>query len=176
MPIHINDAHEHSVFALLQTGLLFNLPVPGPDDQQLPEGISLCMIVKNEERFLAECLESVKGVVDEINIIDTGSTDRTVEIARSYGANVDFREWRNDFAWARNEAIQMATRRWTLILDADEELERESRNLVNSLRTTPGDRYVGVHQHRQPDQRRRRHGHDVASLDSHLPDRSGFAL
>ncbi len=137
MPIHINDAHEHSVFALLQTGLLFNLPAPGPDDQQLPEGISLCMIVKNEERFLAECLESVKGVVDEINIIDTGSTDRTVEIARSYGANVDFREWRNDFAWARNEAIQMATRRWTLILDADEELERESRNLVNSLRTTP---------------------------------------
>jgi glycosyltransferase involved in cell wall biosynthesis len=137
MPIHINDAHERSIFARIQTGLLFNLPVPGPDDEQLPEGISLCMIVKNEERFLAECLESVKDVVDEINIIDTGSTDRTVEIARSYGANVDFREWRGDFAWARNEVIAMATRRWTLVLDADEELERESRSLVNSLRTTP---------------------------------------
>src|SRR3984957_1061803 len=137
MPIQIADAYRTSVFAQRQTGLLFNLPVPGPDDEQLPEGISLCMIVKNEERFLAECLESVKGIVDEINIIDTGSTDRTVEIARSYGANVDFREWRGDFAWARNEAIKMATRRWTLVLDADEELERESRSLVNSLRTTP---------------------------------------
>jgi tetratricopeptide (TPR) repeat protein len=137
MPIHINDAHERSVFAQLQTGLLFNLPVPEDGSEQLPEGISLCMIVKNEERFLAECLESVKDVVDEINIIDTGSTDRTVEIARAYGANVEFREWRNDFSWARNEAIAMATRRWTLVLDADEELERESRSLVNSLRTTP---------------------------------------
>ncbi len=137
MPIHINDAHERSIFAQLQTGLLFNLPPPEDGSEQLPEGISLCMIVKNEERFLAECLESVKGVVDEINVIDTGSTDRTVEIARSYGANIQFREWRNDFSWARNEAIAMATRRWTFVLDADEELERESRSLVNSLRTTP---------------------------------------
>ena len=63
------------------------------------------MIVKNEERFLAECLASVRDCVDEINIVDTGSTDRTVEIARSFGANVIFREWRNDFAWARNEAV-----------------------------------------------------------------------
>src|ERR1700735_4760098 len=136
MPIHLNDAHERSIFALLQTGLLFNLPVPDPDIEQLPEGISLCMIVKNEERFLAECLDSVKGLVDEINIVDTGSTDRTVEIARSYGANIIFREWRGDFAWARNEALAMATKRWTLVLDADEELESESVGLVRSLRTT----------------------------------------
>ena len=137
MPIQIADAYRTSVFAQRQTGLLFNLPVPDADPQQLPEGISLCMIVKNEERFLAECLESVKDVVDEINIVDTGSTDRTVEIARSYGANIEFREWRKDFAWARNEALAMATRRWTLVLDADEELERESVGLMKSLRTTP---------------------------------------
>jgi glycosyltransferase involved in cell wall biosynthesis len=137
MPIQIVDAYRNSAFAQRQTGLIFNLPPPDPDHVQLPEGISLCMIVKNEERFLAECLDSVKDVVDEINIIDTGSTDRTVEIARSYGANVDFREWRGDFAWARNEALAMATKRWTLVLDADEELERESLGLVKSLRTTP---------------------------------------
>lgn len=137
MPIHIPDTYRDTAFASRQTGLLFNLPQPDPEHEQLPEGISLCMIVKNEERFLKECLESVKDVVDEINIVDTGSTDRTVEIARSYGAKIEFREWRNDFSWARNEALEMATRRWTLILDADEELERESFGLVNSLRTTP---------------------------------------
>src|SRR5277367_3015111 len=130
MPIQIADAYRNSLFAARQTGLLFNLPPVDPDQQQLPEGISLCMIVKNEERFLAECLDSVKDCVDEINIVDTGSTDRTVEIARSYGANIIFREWRSDFAWARNEALAMATHRWTLILDADEELERESVGLM----------------------------------------------
>lgn len=137
MPIQIADAYRNSVFAMRQTGLLFNLPVPDPDHEQLPEGVSLCMIVKNEERFLAECLNSVKDYVDEINIVDTGSTDRTVEIARSYGANIIFREWRNDFAWARNEAIRMASHRWILVLDADEELEPESAGLLRSLRSTP---------------------------------------
>jgi tetratricopeptide (TPR) repeat protein len=139
MPIQIDDAYRDSEFAQRQTGLLFNLPVPAPGVEPLPEGISLCMIVKNEERFLAECLESVRDVVDEINIVDTGSTDRTVEIARSYGANIIFREWRNDFAWARNESIAMATRRWIIVLDADEELERDSRALLRALRTTPAD-------------------------------------
>ena len=137
MPIQIADAYRSSVFAQRQTGLLFNLPVPDEGTVQLPEGISLCMIVKNEERFLEACLESVKNVVDEINIVDTGSTDRTLEIAEKYGANVIHREWRNDFAWARNEALAMATKRWTLVLDADEELERESLGLMRSLRATP---------------------------------------
>jgi glycosyltransferase involved in cell wall biosynthesis len=137
MPINIADAYRYSAFAQRQTGLVFNLPAPDPAQEPLPEGVSLCMIVKNEERFLAECLESVRGIVDEINIIDTGSTDRTVEIARQYGAKIEFREWRNDFAWARNESLKMATRRWTFVLDGDEELEAESASLVRSLRTTP---------------------------------------
>jgi tetratricopeptide (TPR) repeat protein len=137
MPIQIADTYSSSNFAKRQTGLLFNLPAPDPEQVQLPEGISLCMIVKNEERFLEACLESVKDVVDEINIIDTGSTDRTVEIAQKYSANIDYREWRNDFSWARNEALKMATRRWTLVLDGDEELERESVEMLRSLRTTP---------------------------------------
>ena len=112
MPIQVADTHGDSEFAQSRTGLLFNLPQPDPDVAQLPEGISLCMIVKNEEKFLPECLASLKDVVDEICIVDTGSTDRTVEIAREHGAKIEFREWRNDFSWARNESLAMATRRW----------------------------------------------------------------
>ena len=139
MPLEIVDDYSQSAFAKAQTGLLFNLPAPGAGREQIQAGISLCMIVKNEERFLEECLASVKDVVDEINVVDTGSSDRTVEIARSFGANVIVREWRNDFGWARNESLAMATRRWTLVLDADEEIAPESLSLLRSLRETPAD-------------------------------------
>ncbi len=93
------------------------------------------MIVKNEERFLEACLRSVEGIVDEINIVDTGSTDRTLEIAEKFGARIQHREWRNDFAWARNEALAMATKRWVLVLDGDEEIAPECRRQLMDLRT-----------------------------------------
>lgn len=93
------------------------------------------MIVKNEERFLAQCLQSIADTVDEICIVDTGSTDRTIEIATSFGARIEHREWRNDFAWARNEAIAMATRRWIIMLDADEELTPESKPALLQLKS-----------------------------------------
>jgi tetratricopeptide (TPR) repeat protein len=137
VPLEIVEDYSESAFARAQTGLLFNLPAPAAEQEQLPAGISLCMIVKNEERFLAECLASVRGAVDEINVVDTGSTDRTAEIARSFGANVVHRAWRNDFGWARNESLALATRRWTLVLDADEELAPESLALLRALRETP---------------------------------------
>lgn len=117
--------------------LLFGIPQPPDDHQQLPEGISLCMIVKNEERFLEACLRSVEGIVDEINIVDTGSTDRTLEIAEKFGAKILHREWRSDFSWARNEALAMATKRWTLVLDGDEEIAPESKRHLLDLRTVP---------------------------------------
>jgi glycosyltransferase involved in cell wall biosynthesis len=139
VPLEIVDDSTGSEFARAQTGLLFNLPVPPSEREQLPPGLSLCMIVKNEERFLAECLASVKDAVDEINVVDTGSTDRTVEIARSFGANVIVREWRDDFGWARNESLKLATKRWTLVLDADEEIVPESLPLLRALRETPAD-------------------------------------
>ncbi len=97
------------------------------------------MIVKNEERFLEQCLQSVAGVVDEICIVDTGSTDRTVEIAQQFGAHLERREWRNDFAWARNEAIKMASFRWILMLDADEELKPESIPALQVLKSAPAE-------------------------------------
>lgn len=97
--------------------------------------LSLCMIVKNEERFLEECLESVKDVVNQIVIVDTGSTDRTAEIARSYHAEVLSFPWQDDFAAARNESIKHATGDWILWMDADERLLPESKELLEQLLT-----------------------------------------
>ncbi|MCH8018826.1 glycosyltransferase family 2 protein, partial [candidate division KSB1 bacterium] len=84
--------------------------------------LSLCMIVKNEEEYLQECLESIEDVVDEIIVVDTGSTDRTVEIARQFDAEVHHIPWNDDFAAARNESIKHASGDWILQLDADERL------------------------------------------------------
>lgn len=92
-----------------------------------PEGIgiklSACLIVKNEEKHLDRCLASVKPIVDEIVVIDTGSTDRTVEIAEKYGAKIGHFEWCDDFSAARNESLKLATGDWALWIDADEELD-----------------------------------------------------
>ncbi len=85
--------------------------------------LSLCMIVKNEEESLPTCLESVKDYVDEIIIVDTGSTDSTVEIAERYNAKVYYHSWENSFSKARNFSLKYATCDWILIMDADEEIE-----------------------------------------------------
>ena len=71
--------------------------------------VSLCMIVKNEEKHLPRCLDSVRDLVDEIVIADTGSTDRTVEIARRYTEQVYGFPWRDDFAAARNFSFSKAS-------------------------------------------------------------------
>lgn len=84
--------------------------------------ISLCMIVKNEENYLSRCLDSVKGLVSEIIIVDTGSTDRTIEIARRYTDKIYGIKWENDFSKARNFSLEKATQKWILRLDADEYL------------------------------------------------------
>ena len=100
-----------------------------PDLNRKPR-LSVCMIVKNEERFLGQCLASVKDIADELIVIDTGSTDRTIEIAREHGAQVGHFQWCNDFAAARNASIAPATGDWILFLDADEELSlAEKQNL-----------------------------------------------
>lgn len=86
------------------------------------KSLSLVMIVKNEEKNLRKCLNSVKDIVDEIIIVDTGSTDKTKEIAFSYNAKVYDYEWDNNFSNARNYALNKSTSDWNLILDADEYL------------------------------------------------------
>lgn len=87
--------------------------------------ISLCMIVKNEEDCLVRCLESARDFVDEIIVVDTGSTDRTVEIAKSFGALIYHHPWENDFSKHRNQSLSYATGDWVFQLDADEELFAE---------------------------------------------------
>ncbi|MGB8702208.1 MAG: glycosyltransferase family 2 protein, partial [Thermosynechococcaceae cyanobacterium] len=87
-----------------------------------PTLLSFCTIVKNEAHNLARCLASVKPYVDEMIIVDTGSTDDTVAIAQQYGAKVHHFEWCDDFAAARNYSLSLVSGDWILSLDADEEL------------------------------------------------------
>lgn len=98
--------------------------------------VSLCMIVKNEERTLRRCLDSVRGLMDEIIIADTGSTDRTVEIARDCGAAVCTFPWCDDFAAARNFAFSKATMQYCMWLDADDALEPADREAFRKLKET----------------------------------------
>lgn len=88
--------------------------------------LSLCMIVRDEEPQLARCLQSVAGVVDEIVLVDTGSTDGTTDVADAFGARVFHHTWQNDFSAARNASLEHATGDWILVLDADEVLDREA--------------------------------------------------
>lgn len=87
--------------------------------------ISLCMIVKNEEDSLERCLHSVYRYLDEIILVDTGSTDRTVEIAKRYTDDIYHFEWINDFSAARNVSLRHATGKWILYLDADDYMEEK---------------------------------------------------
>ncbi len=82
--------------------------------------ISLCMIVKNEEDWLEQCLKSVRPIISEIIFVDTGSTDRSVEIARNFGAKIYTFEWTDDFSAARNFSLQQAAGDWIFVLDPDE--------------------------------------------------------
>jgi glycosyltransferase involved in cell wall biosynthesis len=82
--------------------------------------LSVCMIVKNEEQYLDACLSSLGNHVDEIIVVDTGSTDRTIEIAQKFNTDIFQIEWKNDFSYARNFSLSKATMDWILVLDADE--------------------------------------------------------
>jgi len=103
--------------------------ISGYDDK-----VSLCMIVKNEEKHLAKCLLSVKPLVDEMVVVDTGSTDRTKDIAKVFGAKVYDFEWTDDFSEARNFSISHSSGSWIFIMDADEVISpldhEEFKNIV----------------------------------------------
>lgn len=96
--------------------------------------ISLCMIVKNEETSLARCLDSVKGIADEIVIVDTGSTDRTRQIAAQYTDCIFDFEWVDDFAAARNFAFDQASCEYIMWLDADDVFEPQDRAKLIALK------------------------------------------
>ncbi len=95
--------------------------------------ISLCMIVRDEERTLPRCLESAKGLYDELIIVDTGSADNTKNIAREYTDKIFDLVWREDFAYARNAALSYATGEYLLWLDADDVVEAVDRDTLLAL-------------------------------------------
>jgi glycosyltransferase involved in cell wall biosynthesis len=105
--------------------------------------ISLCMIVKNEERVLGDCLKSIRAYVDEIILVDTGSTDRTVEIAKEAGAKVFFFEWCDDFSAARNVSLSHATGDWILWMDADDTILPECGAKLHDLVMLAEERVTG---------------------------------
>lgn len=97
------------------------------------------MIAKNEEKWLEQCLNSVKEIVEEIIIVDTGSTDKTKEIARKFDAKIIDFEWIDDFSAARNESIKHATKDWILVMDADEVIEKNDLERIKSIIENPND-------------------------------------
>ncbi len=107
--------------------------------ETMPNTISLCMITKNEEKYLGQCLESVKDIVDEIIIVDTGSTDKTSEVIQSFAEkfHIDVKffsfKWVDDFSAARNECIKHATKDWILMIDADELLDEDGIKTIKEL-------------------------------------------
>ena len=96
------------------------------------------MIVRNEERFLEGCLESIKDIVDEIIVVDTGSEDRTKEIALEYNAKVFDFPWKGDFAAARNEALNRCAGEWILYIDADERVRPADKSYVDNILSDSG--------------------------------------
>lgn len=99
--------------------------------------LSVCLIVKNEEDFIEDCLKSVKDIASEIVVVDTGSTDGTIEIVNRYGAKVHSFEWNDSFADARNEALTHASGDWILFVDADERLDASAQDIVRNAIERP---------------------------------------
>lgn len=127
--LHCIDDRE----ALAQLAARFGVsPEPG-----VGTSISACLIVKNESDHLDRCLSSLKGLVDEIVVVDTGSTDDTVEIARRHGAKLGEFKWRDDFSAARNASLELATGSWILWIDADEELTGDCERLFREAVIRP---------------------------------------
>lgn len=96
--------------------------------------ISLCMIVKNEEKTLDKCLKSIKDVVDEIIVVDTGSIDKTKEIAQKYTNKIYDYKWNDDFASARNYSLEKATCEYIMWLDADDYVKKSQIKKIITLK------------------------------------------
>ncbi len=113
-------------------------PNPSPSmGREFSATLSLCMIAKNEEDNIERALMSVKPVVDEMIVVDTGSTDRTKDIARALGAKVYDFPWTDNFSDARNFSISKATGKWVLVLDADEAISPLDYGKLRELVTPP---------------------------------------
>jgi tetratricopeptide (TPR) repeat protein len=106
-------------------------------DQLPPPTLSAVLIVRNEAKHIADCIRSIQPVCDEVIVVDTGSTDDTMAIAKSLGARVSTFEWRDDFSAARNYALSLARGTWCFWIDADERLDAGSYGAVLSALVRP---------------------------------------
>jgi GT2 family glycosyltransferase/glycosyltransferase involved in cell wall biosynthesis/Flp pilus assembly protein TadD len=97
------------------------------------DSISICMIVKNEENNLARCLSSIEPLADEVIVVDTGSTDRTANIAKAFGTSVYNYPWTDSFSDARNFSISKASGKWVLVLDGDEVVSPSDHDALKRL-------------------------------------------
>lgn len=111
------------------------------------------MIVKNEEEFIAQCIRSVRSIVSEIILADTGTTDRTIDIAAELGAVVYPFEWTNDFSAARNFSLELASSDWILVLDADEAIAERDLEQIRQATMSPGVCYEFLQRHYTNDHR-----------------------
>ena len=106
----------------------------------MPPSLSIAMIVRDEEATLGECLESINAFADEVCLIDTGSTDASVEIARAAGVQAETFQWCDDFSAARNASLKCCQGDWILVLDADERIALEDQSRLRDLLRAPPDR------------------------------------
>ena len=133
------EVAQQAYQSLQQKTKLTTSSLDWPALPELPEEprLSVSMIVKNEEQFLDQCLAALDGVAHQIVVVDTGSTDQTVKIAKDHGAEVHHFDWCDDFAAARNFALEHARGDWVLVLDADEVLTAEGLNGLRQDMATP---------------------------------------
>jgi len=106
--------------------------------------LSAALIVRNEGAFLDGCLGSLDGLVDEIVVVDTGSTDDSVAIANRHGARIEHDEWQHDFARARNHSLDIVRGDWVLYIDADERVVHGDHQAARSWLTNAGDHLAGL--------------------------------
>lgn len=153
--------------------------------------LSLCMIVRDEADFIAQCISSVQSIVSEIIVVDTGSTDATMEIAKSLGARVLQRPWDDDFSAPRNLALESATGDWILVLDADEAIAATDLKTLQEHTLKPAAAFELLQRHYSNDQRislfqpckgeypeweRNYGGYFTSNLCRLFPNRSAFAF
>ena len=134
--------HQRRLLALAAGALPSELPEPASPTAAITtgarggRGVSLCLIVKNEEHNLPACLAAASGLVDEIIVVDTGSTDRTREVAARQGARLFDFPWCDSFSAARNECLRHASGEWIFWLDADDRVDEDNRHKLRALFAT----------------------------------------